>query len=118
MTMREFVYGGKSFPFDIDEYEDAKRYNDALKALLSTQCPERSVDQGGFIKLYCSAIRAFFDTIFGDGAAVELIGESLNKRKYDTLYSSFLNFVNAQVNESNKRVQNAIQKYAPDGETE
>lgn len=116
MIMREFVYGGKSLPFDIDEYEDAKRYNNALKALLSTQCPERSVDQGGFIKFYCNAIQTFFDTIFGDGATVELIGKSLNKRKYDTLYSAFLNFVNAQVNESNKRVQSAIQKYAPDGE--
>lgn len=118
MIMREFIYGGKSLPFDIDEYEDAKRYNDALKALLSTQCPERFADQGGFVKFYCDAIRTFFDTIFGDGATVKLIGESLNKRKYDILYSAFLNFVNAQVNESNKRVKKLIQKYAPDGESE
>lgn len=70
------------------------------------------------LKFYCDAIRTFFDTIFGNGATVELIGESLNKRKYDILYSAFLNFVNAQVNESNKRVKKLIQKYAPDGESE
>lgn len=118
MNSCKFTYNGTELDFDIDDYEDAKRYNEALKALLSTQCPERSFDQGGFIKFYCNAIRTFFDTIFGDGATVELIGESLNKRKYDTLYSAFLSFVNAQVNESNIRVQNAIQKYAPDGEAE
>lgn len=116
MDTYTFEYNGRSFAFDMDEYEDASRYNAALKTLLTTPCPDRQISQHGYIQAYCRAIRTFFDDIFGDGTAELLIGKNQNKRIHDNAYNAFLQFVSAQVEESNRRVKDAINKYAPGGD--
>ncbi len=115
MDAYTFKYNDCSLAFDMDEYEDASRYNAALKKLLTTPCPDRRISQHGYIQAYCRAIRTFFDDIFGEGAAEQLIGKNQNKRTHDAAYNAFLKFVSAQVEESDRRVNDAIKKYAPGG---
>lgn len=114
-----FVFGEHTLTFDIDEYEDARKYNEAVNEVLKAKGPARELNQQGYILAYCNTIRKFFDIIFGDGTSLKLLGESRNKREHDEAYIAFLHFVNAQVQESNLRVKTALERYAPsDGDGE
>ena len=110
-----WVYHGGSFPFDFDDYECAARYQKAVTALAQTKVPDRMTDPAGFIKSYCGAIGAFFDNIFGKGTAEFLFGDKCSKGLCDETYEAFLCFVSAQVRESNKRLAEISEKYAPKG---
>lgn len=113
--MGTFRYNNAEFDFDIDEYEDSERYNAAVRKLTSVPMPDRSVALHAYIQIYCNAIRSFFDTVLGNGAAEMILSDSRNKRIHDEAYSAFLLFVDEQARESNKRVENALAKYAPGG---
>lgn len=108
-----WVYHGHSFPFDFDDYECADRYQKAVTVLAQTKVPDRMTDPAGFIKAYCGAIGAFFDSIFGEGTAEFLFGDNHSKRLCDETYEAFLCFVSAQVRESNRRLAEISEKYAP-----
>ncbi|MGN0584179.1 MAG: DUF6673 family protein [Ruminococcus sp.] len=110
-----WVYHGRSFPFDFDDYECAVKYKNAVIALSRAKVPDRMTDPAGFIKAYCGAIGAFFDSIFGVGTAEFLFGDNHSKRLCDETYEVFLCFVSAQVRESNKRLAEISEKYAPKG---
>ena len=60
------------------------------------------------------SISKFYDFLFGDGTSEKIFdGIKDNRRKYDAVYESLLDFIRTQRLESDNRLSRMVQRYAP-----
>ena len=60
---------------------------------------------------YCNMFYNFFDRVFGSGTGEKLLGTKKNARICDECYGSFFDFMRSEVEKSNKRRAQYVQKY-------
>ena len=109
-----WTYNGQEFELDMNDLDDLRRYDAALKA----QRPAFNPGQTEIAPVieYCDGMRRLFDTLFGDGTADKLLGDTKKTTDYDAVYESFLDFLNAQTKEIAERRQKMLNKYKPNRE--
>lgn len=109
---------GYSFELDITDADTAERYEAATEKL-RTDIPATGVVGMSFpayIRAYCKAHRAFYDTVFGEPVSEKIFaGIPDNIRKYNAIYAKFLAFVSAQGTAVQNEAQEIVNKYKPKG---
>lgn len=106
-----WVYNGHEFALDMNDLDDLRRYDAALKA----QRPAFKADQTEITPVieYCEGMRRLFDTLFGKGTSEKLFCDTKKTTDYDAVYESFLDFLYAQTNEIAEHRQKMLNKYRP-----
>ena len=99
-----FEYNGQSYEIDMSDVETLEKYE---QSFASMQADEQKIKKDGsgaqMVKSYCEMFYHLFDRLFGDGAAVKLMGDKLNVRVCEDTYTAFLAFIRAQTAEADKR---------------
>lgn len=107
-TLTTFRYNGHEYNFDIENIDDAERWEAAFEKMKAT---EKSIKKDGkkseYIRGYCQMIRDLFDDLFGEGASKDICGEALNSRTDTEAYNSLISFV-ADQTEAGLEQKNAI----------
>ncbi len=112
--MAEWTYNGHTFPLDMNDLSGLAAYDAAIAAMKSAFAeipPDAS--NARQIMAYCEGIRRLLDTLWGDGTADALLGDSKTVTDYDDLYESFTDFVHEQTEATAKRREALLHKYAP-----
>jgi len=114
MSQTIWKYNDLEFEFDIEDYDDAQRYEKAFNDLSER---EKSVEKTGMttdiLKSYCEVYYKLFDDLFGEGAGNKVFGGKFNTRKCEEAFNSFFVFVKAQTEEAQARKQQMALKYKP-----
>lgn len=107
-------YNGQSFELDLNDLNTLERYDAASDAMKNVfrGVPSGASDARQLIT-YCAGIRALVDTLFGEGTAAMLLGDSQKPTDYDDLLESFGDFCRAQTEENAKRREVLLDKYKP-----
>lgn len=110
----KWTYNGHEFTLDMNDLDDLRRYDAALKA----QRPAFNPGQTEITPVieYCEGMRRMFDTLFGDGTAEKLLGDTKKTTDYDAVFESFNDFLYAQTKEIAERRQKMLNKYKPNRE--
>lgn len=94
-----WIYGGREYHFDISSCECIEKVTSALGKLRGEadliDCTGNGTAE--VIRLHCTMLREFFDTVFGSGMGVEICGEELSAENHSTAYIEFILFINTQV---------------------
>lgn len=109
-----WVYNGHEFPLDMDNLDDLERYESAQNEQRTYLAKQTSlVSEARQLIAYCGGIRVLFDTLFGEGTAEKLLGDSRKPTDYDAVYESFNDFLYAQTHEAAVRREKMLNKYKP-----
>lgn len=107
---------GLELHLDIEDADTAEKYETAMDQLESDFPKDKSGGTSAYIRAYCRAFRALYDTLFGDGTADQIFdGISDNMRKYTTVYGEFLAFISKQAAQSQAEMVQLRRKYLPKG---
>lgn len=100
---------------DIDDADTAERYSSAVRILAEAdEIRNKDIDYPSAIRQYCAVFRKFYDFLFGDGTSEKIFdGIKDNRRKYDAVYESLLDFIRTQRLESDNRLSRMVQRYTP-----
>lgn len=114
MDSTTWTYNGHEFHLDMDNLDDLRRYDAALKA----QRPAFSANQTEITPVieYCEGMRRLFDTLFGEGTSEKLLGDTKKTTDYDAVYESFNDFLYAQTREIAEKRAKMLNKYKPNRE--
>ena len=107
-------YNGQKFTLDMNDLDDLRRYDAALKA----QRPAFNPGQTEITPVieYCEGMRRLFDTLFGEGTSEKLLGDTKKTTDYDAVYESFLDFLYAQTRDIAEKRAKMLAKYKPNRE--
>lgn len=110
----KWKFNGHEFTLDMNDLDDLHRYDAALKA----QRPALNLGQTEITPVieYCEGMRRMFDTLFGEGTAEKLLGDTKKTTDYDAVFESFNDFLYAQTKEIAERRQKMLDKYKPNRE--
>lgn len=101
------------FELDMEDADTSERYLSAMEALKNYDFSE-AVNIAEKIHKYCDVFRKFYDVLLGEGASAKIFnGIKDNKRKYDAVYESLLEFISNQRIASDKRMNEIAQRYLP-----
>lgn len=105
---------GNQYEFDIEDYEQHKRYMTAVRQLQAygKEIENKKIEESEVIKLYALAYYQFFDTLFGEGTGDDLFGKKYNIRVCEETYLSFIDFV-AQTKIQQEARRKRIAAYLP-----
>lgn len=113
-NLKVWEYGGASLPLDLEDADTMERYEDAFERMAqeSKDIPKdgRASAQ---LRAYCGVFRRLFDRILGEGAALQILGESDHPAACEAAYESFLAFVQAQSAASAQQRMAFVAKYRP-----
>jgi hypothetical protein len=102
------------FELDLEDADDAERYE---KAFLQLDEDEKAIKKDGtlseMIKSSCGIYYKLFDSIFGEGAGLNILGEKFNLRVCEETFDSFIQFCGKQVKDTNERRSKMVAKYKP-----
>lgn len=109
-----WTYQDQTFELDMNDLDTLSRYDDAVEAMKSAfaECPVGATDARRLIA-YCEGIRRMLDTLFGEGTADELLGDSKRPTDYDDVYESLTDFVHEQTAANAERRAQILGKYKP-----
>ncbi len=109
-----WTYQNRTFELDMNDLDTLSRYDDAVEAMKSAfaECPVGATDARRLIA-YCEGIRRMLDTLFGEGTADELLGDSKRPTDYDDVYESLTDFVHEQTAANAERRAQILGKYKP-----
>ena len=109
-----WTYNGQEFMLDMNDLDDLRRYDAAKKA----QRPALNIDQTEVTPVieYCEGMRRMFDTLFGEGTAEKLLGDTKKTTDYDSVYESFNDFLFAQTKDIAENRKKMLNKYKPNRE--
>ena len=105
---------GHQFVLDIQDADTAERYEQAFTRMAEE---EKNLPKDGkhsaWLRAYCSMFRNLFDRIFGEGAAVKILGEKDNTRVATETYEAFLNFIAGQQEPLAALQNRVIDRFSP-----
>lgn len=105
---------GHEFVLDIQDADTAERYEEAFSRMGQE---EKNLPKDGkhsaWLRAYCGMFRNLFDHIFGNGAAVKILGEKDNTRVATETYEDFLNFIAAQQEPLAALQNRVINRFSP-----
>ena len=93
-------YRGRSFPFNITEDNCYTLVSQGLENLRVALNDEENRSPGHST---CDDVRAFFDTVFGNGAGLMICGKNSGCEDHIAAYVSFISFLCGQVDEFSRR---------------
>lgn len=104
---------GCEFEVDMEDADTAERYISALEVLENARNIEvNSIAEK--IRTHCKTFREFYDAFLGKGTSEKLFaGINDNSRKYDEIFESLLDVISRQRVESEGRMSEISQRYAP-----
>ena len=116
-----FVFNGKEFRFDVEDYSDLTRFNSALEALGTTESELVAArDKDGFspefVRQYCQMVFRFFNAVLGEGAAEEMFEGKMNMGSCEEAYVSFVEYVSLSAQEAAKariKRRERLKQYLP-----
>lgn len=113
-SLTTWTYQGQTYELDMNDLGTLARYDEAVTAMKSAfeECPVGATDARHLIA-YCEGIRRMLDTLFGEGTADELLGDSQRPTDYDDVYESLTDFVHAQTAATAERRAKLLSKYKP-----
>ena len=113
-TNTTWTYNGHEFYLDMDNLDDLRRYDAALKA----QRPAFNPGQTEITTVieYCDGMRRLFDTLFGEGTSEKLLGDTKKTTDYDAVYESFNDLLYAQTKDIAEKRAKMLNKYKPNRE--
>lgn len=116
-TNTTWTYNGHEFYLDMDNLDDLERYDKAQNEQRTYLARQTSLtSEVRPLISYCGGIRVLFDTLFGEGTAEKLLGDSRKPTDYDAVYESFNDFLYAQMHENAVRRDKMLNKYKPNRE--
>lgn len=109
-----WTYQNQTFELDMNDLDTLDKYDRAVEAMKSAfaECPVGATDARRLIA-YCEGIRRMLDTIFGEGTADELLGDTRKPTDFDDVYESLTDFVHEQTAANAERRQQILNKYKP-----
>lgn len=109
-----WTYNGHSFELDLDSVDGLERYDKAIQAQ-NARFAELTAGTSGAreVLVYCDAITALIDTLFGEDTTDYLLEGSARPSDYDALYESFQDFVHEQTAAAAERRAKILNKYKP-----
>lgn len=109
-----WIYNGISFELDLDSLDGLARYDAAVQAQNAKLAELRSGVSGAReVIVYCEAVTALLDTLFGEATTDYLLEGSARPSDYDALYESFQDFVHEQTAAAAERRKKILNKYKP-----
>ena len=109
-----WTYNGKIFELDLDSLDGLTRYDAAIKAQNAQLAELRTGVSGAReVLIYCDAVTALIDTLFGEDTTDYLLEGSARPSDYDALYESFQDFVHEQTAAAAERRKKILNKYKP-----
>lgn len=110
-----WTYNGHSFELDLDSMSGLERYDAAIKAQ-NAKLSELSAGVSGAreVLVYCDAVTALLDTLFGEDTTDYLLEGSARPSDYDALYESLQDFVHEQTAAAAERRKKILNKYKPE----
>ena len=113
-TLTTWTYQGNEYELDMNDLSTLEKYDQAVEAMKSAfaECPAGATDARRLIA-YCEGIRRMLDTLFGEGTADELLGDSKRPTDYDDVYESLTDFVHEQTAANAERRAQILGKYKP-----
>lgn len=105
-------YRGKRLELDLEDYDTAVRYQQALEAMAARerQMKETLASDGDSalrgpegIRAYVEMFRSFFAALFGQQAMEELFEGRYNIRECDEAYLSLLEYIRGQLQAARQR---------------
>ena len=117
--MEKWTHNGHEFDFDPMDYEDAVRYEAAVKRFQeSSDALDEHAPLGESILKGCEIYKAFFDSMFGEGTYKSLFGEKKNIRACDEAFISLVSYVRAAGDAIFDQRVKFMGKYAPRAEAD
>lgn len=116
MTQNPKVWeiNGISLTLDLDDAETMEAYEEAFELMaLEEQELAKEKKASAKMRAYCRMYRKLFLDIFGDAALPLFENVRDNVSYYESLYTQFLDFVQAQVAASVQRRAQMLGKYTP-----
>ena len=116
MNVYTWEINGVSLEFDIEDADNAEKYQKAFEKFGETEkiITSSEINSADFIREYCKMFRNLYDDIFGKGTSDKIFsGIKDNSRKYDEIYAEFLNFIRNQSEKAAERKNNLAVKYCP-----
>ena len=105
---------GYSFPFDFDDWEMMKRYEDAFRKMENNaHSAPKNIPRSETIKFICDANYTLYDDLFGKGSADKIFNGVRNSRLCDEVYDGFLKFVEENCGVTDKVRVEKLQRYIP-----
>lgn len=122
-----FVFNGKEFRFEVEDYNDLTRFNSALETLGATEAELlKTKDNDGFspefIRRYCQMVFRFFDTALEEGGACgtsasdAMFEGKMNMGSCEEAYVSFVEYVSLSAQEAAKariKRRERLKQYLP-----
>jgi len=90
-TPGTFKWGGKEYPFDFRDADDAEKYEkayDEMKEKIGKMPKDGKASS--IMRWNCRIIREFFDSLFGEGAGAEICGEKDNLGIVNESFKAFM----------------------------
>ena len=110
-------YNGQKFTLDMNDLDDLERFDKAKQAQQrATAKLLPGANEARDLIAYCEGIRALFDTLFGEGTAEKLLGNTKKPTDYDAVFESFYDFLYDQTKEIAERRAKMLAKYKPNRE--
>lgn len=110
--MSQWKWNDMEFEVDMEDVEFQQKLEDAYDKM---EAEEKNLSKAGRrsdITLgYCNMFYNFFDRVFGSGTGEKLLGTKKNARICDECYGSFFELMRSEVEKSNKRRAQYVQKY-------
>ncbi len=105
---------GISLTLDLNDADDMEAYEEAFELMA---LEESEITKEGKVsarmRAYCSMYRKLFMDIFGDNALPLFEGVKDNVGYYESLYTQFLDFVQAQTTAAVQKRAQLLGKYTP-----
>ena len=113
-TQTIWTYQNRTFELDMNDLDALDKYDKAVEAMKSAfaECPHGATDARRLIA-YCEGIRRMLDTLFGEGTADELLGDTKRPTDFDDVYESLTDFVHEQTAANAERRSQILNKYKP-----
>ena len=112
-----WTYNGHEFSLDMDDLDELERYDKAKNAQQTYTAKQINItSEVRPLITYCEAMRVLFDTLWGEGTAEKLLGDTRKPSDYDAVYESFNDFLYTQTKEISERRDKMLRKYLPNRE--
>ena len=109
MNVYTWEINGVSLEFDIEDADNAEKYQKAFEKFGETEKIITSSEIN-----YCKMFRNLYDDIFGKGTSDKIFSKIKdNSRKYDEIYAQFVDFISGQSLKAAERRNKLAEKYSP-----
>ena len=116
MNVYTWEINGVSLEFDIEDADNAEKYQKAFEKFGETEkiITSSEINSADFIREYCKMFRNLYDDIFGEGTSDKIFSKIKdNSRKYDEIYAQFVDFISGQSLKAAERRSKLAEKYSP-----